>query len=195
MVFANHNISLIERLVAEFQVTPAQAARLQAHHELLLRWNRVINLTRIEDPQEAIERHYGESLFLASYLPQGLSRIVDIGSGGGFPGVPVAVIRPECSLTLVESHQRKAVFLREATRDLPNVRVIARRAEELEESFDWVIVRAVAWRDIEWVLGKLAPAAAVLSGSGLEADAIKLPWGRQRFLSLFHVKQGKSCFT
>src|ERR1700738_4164741 len=103
----------------------------------MIRWNQSINLTTVTDPAEAVERHYGESLLLAEHLTAG--RVVDIGSGAGFPGIPVAVVRPECHVTLVESHQRKAVFLREATRQMSNVRVIAKRIEAVQEGFDWSI--------------------------------------------------------
>jgi len=113
---------------------------LSDHYDLLCRWNKVLNLTTIERLEEAVERHYCESLFLAGHLPESGS-FVDIGSGAGFPGFVVAAARPNCSVTLVESHQRKAVFLREASRKLPNVRVRAVRAESITESFDWLISR------------------------------------------------------
>ena len=104
---------------------------LEAHYRLLLLWNRTLNLSAITGLEEAVERHYCESLFLGAHLPPGSLAIVDIGSGAGFPGLPVAVLRPECSVTLIESHQRKAVFLREASRGLPGVRVVAKRAEDV----------------------------------------------------------------
>jgi len=113
-----------------------------------------------------------------------------VGSGAGFPGFPVAVLRPECSVTLIESHQRKAVFLREASRKVPNVRVLAKRAENVGETFDWVISRAVSYADLAGVLKKLAQNADLLSGAerppesmGFVWDApVALPWGSQRFL-------------
>src|ERR1035441_7985957 len=94
---------------------------------MLLRWNQKLNLTSIRNREEAIQRHYGESLFLGMRLPPGAWKIADIGSGAGFPGFPVAVLRPDCQVTLIESHQRKAVFLRESSRKQPNIRVLARR--------------------------------------------------------------------
>ena len=143
-------------------MTPEQRARLEAHFELMLRWNAKLNLTRITDREEAWERHYMESVRLADQLPPGPLRIADVGSGAGFPGIPVAVVRPECQVTLIESHQRKAVFLREATRDLPNVRVLAQRAEDVKERFDWVVSRAVKAEDVLRL--KLAPHLALLTG-------------------------------
>ncbi|MSV27787.1 MAG: 16S rRNA (guanine(527)-N(7))-methyltransferase RsmG [Bryobacterales bacterium] len=196
-----------------------QGRRLFAHYELLRKWNQVVNLTRIEELGEAIERHYCEALFLAAHLPAGQLSIADIGSGAGFPGIPVAVLRPDCQITLIESHQRKAVFLKEATRDLPNVRILAKRAEDVDGSFDWGIARAVRWKDISWILGRLVTSVALLSGeatatefsaascvggtlsldrpgrhsqSSLNPEGFKLPWGKQRYLWMFHVKQNPS---
>ena len=177
-------------MFADFALTAAQEAALEAHLDLLMRWNQKLNLTAIRSREEAVERHYCESLFLGARLPAGPLRIADVGSGAGFPGFPVAVLRPDCAVTLIESHQRKAVFLREATRGLPNIRVLARRAEDVEDSFDWGISRAVSYADLGSFLKRLAPNADLLTGAevppadlGFEWDAaVPLPWGKQRFL-------------
>ena len=171
---------------------------LEAHFQLMMLWNRTVNLIRVRDREEAIERHYNEALFLASHLPAGAWRIVDIGSGAGFPGFPVAVVRPECSVTLVEAHQRKAAFLKEASRGLANVHVLARRAEDVADSFDWAVSRAVSYADLERVLRRLAPRAALLTGAEeppaslgfVWEEEVALPESRQRFLRI-----GTSCFT
>src|SRR5260370_802044 len=84
-------------------LTSAQMEALAAHLQLLQKWNRKINLTAIRDLPEAVRRHIAESLFLAAQLPPGPVTICDLGSGGGFPGVPVAIARPDCRVTLVES--------------------------------------------------------------------------------------------
>ena len=166
-----------------------QAAQLQSHYELMVRWNRSINLTTVTELDEAIERHYCESIFLAAKLPPTPLRIVDIGSGPGFPGIPVAVFRPDCSITLVESHQRKAVFLKEATRHHSNVRVVPKRAEEVEETFDCVISRAVSYADLQVSLSRLAGLAELLTGGeepppdwGWNWQSLQVPWGRERFV-------------
>ncbi|HYW45319.1 MAG TPA: 16S rRNA (guanine(527)-N(7))-methyltransferase RsmG [Bryobacteraceae bacterium] len=169
-------------------LSASQVETLQSHFELMIRWNRSLNLTTITDTAEAVERHYCESLFLAQHLSGG--RIVDIGSGAGFPGIPVAVLLPESGVTLVESHQRKAVFLRESTRSLPNVRVLAQRAEAVTEQFDWAISRAVGYADLAKPLRRLAPNAALLTGAETPPDKlgfrwndpIPVPWGRERWL-------------
>ncbi len=180
---------LRSRLAGILELPKEQIAALHAHYELLVRWNRVLNLTRIQDLEEAIERHYCESLFLASRLPAGSLRIADIGSGGGFPGFPVAIARPDCPVALIESHQRKAVFLREATRGLPNVKILAVRAEQVSESFDVAISRAVSYEDLTVPLKSLADSADLLTGAeappaawGYRWDNISLPWATQRFL-------------
>jgi len=183
---------LRQRLAGVVELSAGQVEALEAHYQLLLRWNRTLNLTSIKRMEEAVERHYCESLFLGTHLPPGHLRIADIGSGAGFPGFPVAVLRPDCSVTLMESHQRKAVFLREASRNLPNVRVLARRAEDIEEPFDWAISRAVSYADLAPFLKNLAPSVDLLTG-GEEApegigfvwqSPIPVPWGRQRFLRI-----------
>jgi 16S rRNA (guanine527-N7)-methyltransferase len=185
---------LRQRLAGVVELSAGQVGALEAHYQLLLRWNRTLNLTSIRRMEEAVERHYCESLFLGTHLPQGHLRIADIGSGAGFPGFPTAVLRPDCSVTLIESHQRKAVFLREASRNLANVRVLARRAEDIEEPFDWAISRAVSYGDLAPFLKNLAPSVDLLGG-GEEAPEgigfvwqlpIPVPWGRQRFLRIGH---------
>jgi len=158
-------------------LTQQQLTLLENHYRLLLRWNQKINLTRITSLEEAVRYHYCESLYLATRLPKEPLRIVDIGSGAGFPGIPVAIYRPEWTVDLVESHQRKAVFLREAIRGLGNVRVLARRAEEVTGSYNWIISRAV--RPEEVLKLNLAPRVAVL---GVGGD--NLPWGEKRALFL-----------
>ena len=132
------------------------------------------------------------ALFLARFLPVGSFRSIDVGSGPGFPGIPVAIYRPDCQVTLIESHQRKAVFLREAIRGLSNVTVVAGRAEDVKQEFDWVISRAV---DPDEVLGlRLAPRFALLIGdsdaSRLAGAAEPLPWGEHRVL--FHVERSQT---
>ena len=156
-------------------LTSQQLALLEEHYHLLLRWNQKINLTRITSLQDVVRYHYCESLFLAHRLPEGQLRIVDIGSGPGFPGIPVAIYRPECAVDLIESHQRKAVFLREAARKVENVRVLAQRAETVTDSYDWTISRAVRPDDVLKL--RLSPHVAVL---GTEGES--LPWGDKRAL-------------
>jgi 16S rRNA (guanine527-N7)-methyltransferase len=181
-----------ELLASEFApyaaLSEEQLSRLENHFALMKQWNRRLNLTRIVDLSESVQFHYCESLFIARSLPGGSLRIVDVGSGAGFPGIPIAILRPECDVTLVESHQRKSVFLREACRDLPNVRVTAKRAEDVEEHFDWLVSRAVAPSAILQldIAANVMLSISAEDGENLEGIFHPVPWGTQRVL--FHVK-------
>lgn len=178
-----------ELLAAEFapysNLSDMQLHLLEHHYHLLGRWNEKINLTRIRSLVDSVRLHYCESLFLARSLPLGSWRIVDVGSGAGFPGIPVAILRMDCTIDLVESHQRKAVFLRESTHGLSNVRVVDQRAESLKNHYDWMVARAV--RASEIIRLTLAPKIALLVGRGEAAklDSIfstNTPWGHHRAL-------------
>ena len=111
---------------------------------LLSKWNRVVNLTSVRTPEEMVRRHIAESLCCAVALPRCVS-VLDLGSGAGFPGIPVQLMRPEVTVTLAESHGRKAAFLREVVRELGlRTEVFAGRAQDLAaRSFEGVCLRAV----------------------------------------------------
>jgi 16S rRNA (guanine(527)-N(7))-methyltransferase RsmG len=166
-------------------LSESEVDQMVAHFDLLRRWNSKLNLTRIDSEEEAAKRHYGESVFLARRLPAGRLRIADVGSGAGFPGIPISIVRPECSVTLIESHKRKAVFLREATRQMANVQVSNTRGAELSDSFDWVVARAVAWEELKLFVFRLAPRVAFLGGEVEIPRSMReaLPWGDRRFLT------------
>jgi 16S rRNA (guanine527-N7)-methyltransferase len=175
-----------------------QVAELSRHYGLLVRWNKTVNLTSVSGLEETVVRHYCESLFLGLQLPAASVSVLDVGSGAGFPGIPMAILRPDCRFTLAESHQRKAVFLREATRHLARVRVAAGRAEELGETFDWVVSRAVKWSGVVGLSAtRRAGALGLLLGRDdaeevLNKDefawlpAIPLPWGKRRVVMIGH---------
>lgn len=181
---------LKQKVEAIAELKPQVLDALEGHYELLRRWNSALNLTSVEGAEAMVERHYCEAIFLGIHLPAQRLRIVDIGSGAGFPGLPVAVLRPDCEVWLVEAHQRKAVFLREASRGIRNIRVLAMRAEMVEDKFDRAISRAVSYQNLRRGLKKLAPAADLLTGKEGPPDElgfswakpIGLPWGRTRFL-------------
>src|SRR5271167_2858571 len=99
---------------------------------LLQRWNQRINLTAIRDEDAILRRHFAESIACARALPAGIAKLLDFGSGAGFPGIPVAICRPEIAVTLAESQMKKAAFLHEAARvlNLP-ARVYSGRAEDI----------------------------------------------------------------
>ena len=125
-------------------------AVLRAHFELLVRWSRKLNLTAIRDPEQILRRHFAESLFLTKVVQLGPGLLYDVGSGAGFPGLPLKAAHPELRVALVESSQKKAAFLKEVVRaaGLEGVRVEAARAEELAHRPDrelghWLSMRAV----------------------------------------------------
>ena len=182
-------------------LTDEQVEALCEHWRMYERWNRVLNLSAIHDLETAVMKHYCESLFLGSCLAGQPARIVDVGSGAGFPGFPIAVLRPDCEVVLVESHQRKAVFLKEATRHTPNVRVFAGRSEQIHEHFDWLVSRAVAWEDLERDAVRLADRLALLVSPGdclrlVEDSRVlwsvprPLPWGERGLVLVGDVPRG-----
>lgn len=170
-------------------VSDIQRGQLVRHCLLLERWNRRINLTRITDPGEVARRHFGESAFLHRELPA-TGSLVDVGSGAGFPGLPVAVLRPESVVTLVESRRRKAAFLRQASSGLPNVRVAACRLADWAGTAEWALLRAVAPARILPQLAEKATRVAIL-GTGRPPEGPfrgwkgrDVPWSSARRLWL-----------
>jgi 16S rRNA (guanine(527)-N(7))-methyltransferase RsmG len=176
--------SLLAAEFAPYEVlSKIQLDVLESHYALLCKWNQKINLCRFHDLREAVELHYCESLYLGQFLPAGPLRIADVGSGAGFPGFPVAVLRTDCEVDLIESDQRKAAFLREARNNLPNLRVVAGRAADSKVRYDWVISRAVRSNVVLDL--RLAPNCALLSS---EPSTYRIPWGDRRFIKVFHVE-------
>ena len=140
----------IHRALAEFRlsVNEQQVLQIQQYMGLLLKWNEAVNLTAIRDPLEILYRHFCESMFAASVINLDNGRLADVGSGGGFPGLPLKIVRPALDLFLVESNVKKATFLAEAVRELglTGARVIVSRYEDLGEELaplDFVCSRAV----------------------------------------------------
>jgi 16S rRNA (guanine527-N7)-methyltransferase len=118
--------------------------RFNAYLSLIVRWNARTSLTAIRDEEEIVSRHFVESIASAIAVPEGVRTLLDFGSGAGFPGIPIALCRPEISVTLAESQNKKAAFLREAVRTLGlKTTVHGKRAESLATAFDCVILRAV----------------------------------------------------
>jgi len=145
-------------------LTSEQLKYISTYIELLLRWNARINLTAVRQPEEIVTRHFGESLFAARYLfptktrwgrpPSAVqaaqssarTRLIDVGSGAGFPGLPIKIWAPHIDLTLIESNQKRATFLREVSRmlTLMNVDVFSGRVEDYRNPLAQVVtLRAV----------------------------------------------------
>ena len=138
----------IARLLEPFiELDETRLRAISTYVDLLLKWNARINLTAIREPNEIVQRHFGESLFAAKHLlEQKLPQTaIDLGSGAGFPGVPFALLAPEVQVTLIESQQKKATFLKELihTLGLKNAKVFSDRAEDYPGTADLVMLRAV----------------------------------------------------
>jgi len=191
-----HHSMDIARIAALLQpflnhpLAPIQLEQISTYINLLLRWNARINLTAIRNEEEIVTRHFGESFFLAHHVvprsvdrqgaeapaqleasaavPQALTRILDIGSGAGFPALPVKIWAPEIHLTMIESSHKKAAFLREVARALTftNVDVIADRAEALAAREDVPRANIVTFRAVGNFARALAQAAALLMPNG-----------------------------
>lgn len=176
-----------------------QVAQLSTYLDLLLRWNARVNLTAVRDEESIVTRHFGESLFAASYLfpftplssvaaanpaldaASQSPAVLDIGSGAGFPGIPIRIWVPHLRLTLIESNHKKVAFLREVCRSirLMNVNVFEGRAEDFPAAGDLVTLRAVErFQEILPVAARLVSPGgrlALLIGSGQTDAALDLP--------------------
>jgi 16S rRNA (guanine527-N7)-methyltransferase len=119
--------------------------QLSDYLDLLVKWNARTNLSAVREPREMVKRHFGESLFAAGHLPQ-VTTLLDLGSGAGFPGLPIQLARPTLQVTLAESQNKKASFLREVVRTLGlRTEVFADRVEKMaaDRRFEAVTLRAV----------------------------------------------------
>jgi 16S rRNA (guanine527-N7)-methyltransferase len=184
----------------EQQLTAKDYECISIYIDILQRWNARINLTAVRNEEEIVTRHFGESFFAASNLFPGRggeegelkepgtrkvvarSTVADIGSGAGFPGIPIKLWAPSVALTLIESNHKKAAFLREVTRflRLTGINVQSARAEHIDQTFDFVILRAVErFTDILPIAaGLLAPSgrlALLISSSQFEQASSVLP--------------------
>jgi 16S rRNA (guanine527-N7)-methyltransferase len=165
------SVETIRRALGDFGIplTDAQVASIQQYTRTLQRWNEKLNLTAIRNPLEILHRHFCESMFAGPSVPIHSGRLADIGSGPGFPGLPLKILRPELELFLVESNIKKGTFLAEVIRELglANARVLISRYEELGEELaplDFVCSRAVGdfGPFLEWAASDRVSAGRVL---------------------------------
>lgn len=130
-----------------FGLNEAQQQLCEQHLDLLEKWNKVYNLTAIRKRQDMAIKHLNDSLAVLPHLPKDTSfNMVDVGTGGGFPGIPLAIAKPECSFTLIDSSLKKVRFLKQVVAELhlKNVNPVHARVEEYSPTvkFDGVISRA-----------------------------------------------------
>jgi 16S rRNA (guanine527-N7)-methyltransferase len=167
----------------EKPLDPSLAGRFEQLLSLILRWNARINLTAIRDEEGILARHFVESIACARALPAGIVTLLDVGSGAGFPGIPIALCRPEIAVTLAESQGKKAAFLQEAVRVLRvAAKVHSGRSEALTTHFDCVTLRAVdKMPQAVEAAGKLvAPGGwMALMTTGEELDTLKAAAGAE----------------
>jgi len=163
------------------ELSPSQMDDFHVFKDLLLDWNGKFNLTSITDPVEIHTKHFLDSLTVMQIIQNnGDLSLIDIGTGAGFPGIPLKIMLPEISLTLVESSQKKAEFCKVVVEalQLTNTSVIAARAEDLgkaflhREKYDWAIARAVAELSvlIEYLLPFVKIGGKALAMKGANAD-------------------------
>ena len=151
----------------------AAQQKLLAFRDLLLKWNKIYNLTALRDPAQAISHHLLDSLVILPHV--GAGNLLDVGSGGGLPGIPLAIIRPELAVTLVDTVQKKATFLQQAAIELglKNIAVHHARVEEMSGEYVQITSRAFAELALFVNLTRhlLAPGGRWLAMKGVRPDA------------------------
>jgi 16S rRNA (guanine527-N7)-methyltransferase len=176
--------------------------RINIYIRLLLKWNQKISLTTITNPAEILRFHFGESFFATSVMPIGESRLADVGSGAGFPGLAIRLLVDFNRLILIDSNAKKAAFLAEVSRelDLKNVDVFRGRMEEFAQrdpGLDFVTARALGQHNqlLEWSHSHLNSSGKIVLWLGEEdvskilqnsawmwCAAVKIPNSERRFI-------------
>ena len=191
------------------EVTPLQMEQFQKMDALYRDWNSKINVVSRKDIDELYRHHVLHSLGIAAYLkshmpdiydrmrgegPYALSeplKILDLGTGGGFPGIPLAVIFPHADFTLCDSIGKKIIVATEVSKglELSNVKTVNARAESLPETFDYIVSRAVTALDnfMPWVKGKYNEGILYLKGGDLteELSATRMKWTEYQIADFF----------
>lgn len=134
-----------------YNLQEEQLEQFFTYKELLIEWNKKMNLTAIEQEEDIITKHFIDSLSIASYIPD-TAKVIDIGTGAGFPGIPLKILKKDLSITLLDSLNKRITFLKEVIRNLSleNIQAVHARAEELahkeeyREQYDIAVSRAVA---------------------------------------------------
>lgn len=199
----------LEQALQDFQIeglSEAQIKQLVGHYEMMMEWNRHTNLTRITAPDEAARLHYAESIFGARFFGAA-EKILDIGSGAGFPALPLAVASPDREVTALEANQKKALFLYEAkdALQIANLKVVRARIED----FDWRDYELLTSRALDRaeavmpvVLKKLSARQKLMLycapdmaarletklGADFQVERHPIPFAESRILAIFSCK-------
>ncbi len=168
--------------VVNLRLTAGQLAALELYEQQLLEWNERFNLTAIHEPEKIRTKHFLDSLTCLVAMRDGpMERVIDVGSGAGFPGLPLKIIYPRMQLTLVESVGKKVEFLRHIVQmlNLGEVEILSERAEAIgqmaahRQKYDWAIARAVAVLPVlaEYLLPLVRIGGAAIAMKGISAPA------------------------
>ena len=176
-------------------LAPAQHAQLLAYLDLLAKWNKVYNLTAVRDPAEMLTHHLLDSLAVVAPLVRhtqgGAARVLDVGSGGGLPGVVIAICCPEMSVACVDAVAKKAAFVQQAAGvlGLSNLRGVHARVESITEPYDVITSRAFATLAdfTQWSAGSLGEDGVWMAMKGKHpTDEMA---GLPPSVAVFHVEQ------
>jgi 16S rRNA (guanine527-N7)-methyltransferase len=204
----------ITRALSVFGISPSneQVSMVRDYVLLLLKWNQSISLTTVTDPDEIISRHFGESMFAAKLMPVENCRLADVGTGAGFPGLPLKILSPTLELVLIESNKKKFAFLSEVVRTLGlhGVEVVPDRFELIRaETIQADLISARALGEfkelLRWSTQALKPGGNIVLWVGAEdatrlatnsswiwEPASRIPDSQRRFLLIGRPKLGIS---
>lgn len=191
------------------ELSENQIDSLEKYYKLLIEWNEKMNLTALTEPHDVALKHFCDSILLLKYadIPQN-SRLIDVGTGAGFPSVPIKIVRPDIKLCLLDSLNKRLVFLQEVVDKLglQDVTIVHSRAEDgarkadLREKFDFATSRAVAQLNVlsEYCLPYIKPGGAFLSMKGKYSEeeianaksAIKLLGGKTEKVDTYNLADG-----
>ncbi len=194
----------IETIIQPYGVAPTAdlCDQIRTYIDLLLRWNRRISLTTVTDPLEVLRFHFGESLFAVPTVPIRHGRLADVGSGAGFPAVPIRMVCNDLGVILIESNQKKAAFLAEVVRELKlsDVEVYRGRMQDLplkQNHAKFVTARALGIDKafLNWAHAAIGPEGSVVLWLGdadakrisresgwIWRDSIRIPQSDRRFI-------------
>ncbi|MGH9682518.1 MAG: 16S rRNA (guanine(527)-N(7))-methyltransferase RsmG [Candidatus Acidiferrales bacterium] len=201
--------SLIRDVLSEYGIGASAdlCDKVRTYVGLLLRWNKKIGLTTVTEPKEVLQRHFGESFFAADAAQIEFGRLADVGSGAGFPGLALKLIRSDLEVMLIESNVKKGIFLREVIRelDLHGIEVVSSRAQDIGaelEDVNLVTARAVGYdaellgwsrrhllregRVVLW-LGTSGTERVILKDGWKWEPPILIPHSERRFLVIGRV--------